>query len=93
MNKKDLERELSKRMNLPVASCHIIIENVLDIISEGLAKDDRVILSNFGIFFPLEQNSRLVRNPQTGQELMMTPRLSVKFRPGKNLKKRMNTPV
>ncbi|MCD8243437.1 HU family DNA-binding protein [Parabacteroides distasonis] len=47
-------------------------------------------MKGFGSFVPWQQSERLARNPKTGEEVMITPRVSVKFKAGSDLLKELN---
>lgn len=90
MNKKELTLNLSRRIGFPPQYCEFLLGNVLDIISEALEGEERVCIHDFGSFIPWMQTTRPVRNPRTGEEMALTPRLSVKFHPGKKLQLQLN---
>ena len=51
-----------------------------------------VRVKNFGAFSVRHKGERLGRNPQTGEEVMITPRKVVVFRPSQKLKHWVNLP-
>jgi integration host factor subunit alpha len=55
------------------------IETLLDIIKLELEKGDDVCISGFGKWKVRKKNSRRGRNPQTGDEITITPRSVVTF--------------
>ncbi|KIL98799.1 Integration host factor alpha subunit [Paramagnetospirillum magnetotacticum MS-1] len=70
-----------------------LLEAVLDEISGALAKGDAVKISSFGSFSVRSKGQRIGRNPKTGEEVPITPRRVLVFRPSQLLKKKINDGV
>lgn len=67
-----------------------LLEAVLDEISGALAKGEAVKISSFGSFSVRSKGQRIGRNPKTGEEVPITPRKVLVFRPSQLLKKKIN---
>ncbi|MBS0358586.1 MAG: integration host factor subunit beta [Proteobacteria bacterium] len=71
-----------------------VVEKCVDVILEGIASalDDhrRVEVRGFGNFSIREWQPRFARNPETGETWRTPPVNAVYFRPGKELKMRVN---
>ncbi len=67
-----------------------LLEAVLTEISTSLSKGIPVKLSSFGSFSVRSKAQRIGRNPKTGEEVPITPRRVLVFRPSQLLKKRIN---
>ncbi|ARJ65548.1 integration host factor subunit alpha [Magnetospirillum sp. ME-1] len=67
-----------------------LLEAVLDEIAGALAKGDAVKISSFGSFSVRSKGQRIGRNPKTGEEVPITPRRVLVFRPSQLLKKKIN---
>ncbi len=90
MNKSELIDKLSYDRGVTKAHAKAAVESVLDIISEALARKESVRLVGFGTFGVRERAARTARNPRTGQSIEV-PEASVPFfKPGKELKDRVN---
>ena len=88
MNKQDLLTEISK--NMPTVSKNKIkesVEAVLSVISEALAKGDKVTLSGFGTFYVGQRQEKKGTNPRTKQPIVIPAASVPKFRPAYELKK------
>ena len=72
MTKKELIREVGKANDLTQKVVGKVIDDLLTLIAEELAKGNKVVLLGFGTFEVKERKARNVRNPRTG-ELMITP--------------------
>lgn len=66
------------------------LEAVFEAISEHLADGERVQVSGFGSFSVSERAARDGRNPATGKKIRIPASKSVRFKPGKGLKDRVN---
>lgn len=67
-----------------------LLEAVLDEIAGALAQGDAVKISSFGSFSVRSKGQRIGRNPKTGEEVPITPRRVLVFRPSQLLKKKIN---
>ncbi len=67
-----------------------IVAVILDEISEALANGDRVELRGFGAFSVRERKPRIGRNPRTGEKVTVAGKSVPFFRPGKELRARVN---
>ena len=74
---------------------HRDIEKVVDVfynsISEALANGQRVELRGFGAFCIKERGPRIGRNPKNGERVAVPRKKSVYYKPGKELKERINS--
>ena len=66
-----------------------LLDSVLNKISDTLAGGDSVKISSFGSFSVREKGQRVGRNPKTGEEIPISARRVVTFRPGQKLKQRV----
>ena len=67
-----------------------IIEVVLNAIKGVLQQGQSVKIAGFGNFIVRKKRARKGRNPKTGQEIGITPRTVVTFRPSQVFKKYVN---
>jgi len=68
-----------------------IVATILDEISKSLEDGNKVKISSFGSFSVNNKNERIGRNPKTGQEVPITPRRVMTFRPSHILRDRVNS--
>lgn len=90
MKKSDLVDAISAKANVSKAQAQIIVDDVFELISEGLAKGEKIDLRGFGTFSVRESAARTGRNPQTGEPIQIPARRVPGFKPGKELKDRVN---
>ena len=63
--------------------CIIFVNDIIDIIVEGLKVNGYVKIHNFGSFKITRKNSRIGRNPKTMENVMISERNVLKFKPSK----------
>ena len=91
MVKADIVECVSERIGIPRRESIEIVEMVLEIIKENLEKGEQVKISGFGNFSVREKRPRRGRNPQTGEEIEITARRVLTFKPSQVLKKTLNS--
>ncbi len=67
-----------------------IVELVFDTMKETLEKGEVLRISGFGNFVIREKKSRVGRNPQTGDEILISARRVLTFKPSQALKTLLN---
>ena len=90
LTRADLAEALVEKVGLPRNESQELVELVLREISDALANGDPVKLSSFGSFGIREKGERIGRNPKTGEEVPITPRRVLVFRPSNIMKDRIN---
>ncbi|HMU41001.1 MAG TPA: integration host factor subunit alpha [Pseudomonadota bacterium] len=68
-----------------------IVESVFDIIKDTLARGEKIKLSGFGNLVVRDKNARIGRNPQTGDEITISARRVLTFKPSQVLKNALNS--
>jgi len=66
------------------------IESTLDIMKKALRRGEKIQLVGFGSFQVRHKKARKGRNPQTGEEITISARKVLKFKPGKVLLQAVN---
>lgn len=90
LTRADLADAVVKHVGLPRNESQDLVELVLKEISSALAGGENVKLSSFGSFGIRQKNERVGRNPKTGEEVPITPRRVLVFRPSNIMKDRIN---
>ena len=73
--------------------CLDIVNDVVEIIIDGLASDKKVKIHNFGTFKLNKKNSRIGRNPKTKEEYNIASRNVITFKASKILLKYINSKI
>ena len=90
MTKKELQSRISKETNIRKAIVSDIVDDVFAIITEELAKGEKVSIQDFGIFTAVDTKARTAHNPRSGEEVKVPAHKKVKFKPAKVLKESVN---
>jgi integration host factor subunit beta len=67
-----------------------IVNSILDEIVDALSRGDRVELRGFGAFSVKNRPARQGRNPRTGSKVEVTEKYVPFFKPGKEMRERLN---
>jgi len=89
MNKVDLINEIAKKTGFTKIDSEKALEAVFDVIMDGLASGEKVIVSGFGTFEVKERIARVGHDPRTKQEIHIPSMKAATFRTGKVLKERV----
>ena len=90
LTRADLAEAVVRKVGLPRNESQEFVELILGEISSTLANGEAVKLSSFGSFGVRDKGQRVGRNPKTGQEVPITPRRVLVFRPSNIMKDRIN---
>ena len=88
--KKNISREniadtINKEFGFSRKECLEIVNDIFDIIIEGLQSTGFVKIHNFGTFTMKKKSSRVGRNPKTKEEVMIQDRFVVTFKASKKI--------
>ena len=89
LTKADLAERLHEELGLNKREVKDIVELFFDEIRSSLESGNQVKISGFGNFDLRDKNQRPGRNPKTGEEIPISARRVVTFRPGQKLKLRV----
>ena len=70
--------------------CEAVVNAILGKIADALAAGERVEIRGFGSFSVKDLRARQGRNPRTGESVAVKEKKAVAFRPGKEMKQRVN---
>lgn len=90
MTKADLIENVYQKIGFSKKESAEIVEMVFDTIKDTLEKGEKIKISGFGNFVVREKKSRVGRNPQTGQEIEISARKVLTFKPSQVLKNLLN---
>ncbi len=88
--REDIAEALHQEFGLTKKDCILFVNDILDIIIEGLKTDSYVKIHNFGTFKIRRKKSRIGRNPKTKENIMIGERNVVIFKPSKGILKSIN---
>ncbi len=94
LTKADLAETLFEKVGLSKRDAKETVEVFFEDIKQALESGEQVKLSGFGNFDLREKSERPGRNPKTGEDIPISARRVVTFKPGQKLKARVeNLPV
>ncbi|HCE38935.1 integration host factor subunit alpha [Alloalcanivorax profundimaris] len=89
LTKADMADRLHEELGLNKREAKELVETFFEEIRDSLAENRPVKLSGFGNFDLRDKSERPGRNPKTGEEIPISARRVVTFRPGQKLKQRV----
>lgn len=91
MTKSELIEAISARQQqLSLKDVELAVKTVLEHMSEALAVGERIEIRGFGSFSLHYREPRRGRNPKTGDAVELTGKYVPHFKPGKELRERVN---
>ncbi len=90
MTKADIASLVAEK-GLTKKQAMVAVEATFDEIKKALKRGEKIQLVGFGSFQIKEKKARKGRNPQTGEEIVISARKVLKFKPGKSLQEAVNT--
>lgn len=90
MNKADLVNSISQSTGMAKTKTNQVLDVITSIITETLAKGDKVTLVGFGTFTTSERKARKGRNPKTGEIIDIPAKRVAKFKAGSSLIETVN---
>ncbi|OCX61186.1 integration host factor subunit alpha [Thioclava sp. SK-1] len=89
LTRMDLSEAVFREVGLSRNESAQLVETVLQHVSDALVEGTTVKISSFGTFSVREKASRMGRNPKTGEEVPISPRRVLSFRPSHLMKDRV----
>lgn len=80
----------SKFQQLPENDVESGINQLLECMSDALARGNRIEVRGFGSFSLHHRPSRNAHNPRTGEKVVTMPKYAPHFKPGKQMRDRIN---
>ncbi|MGN5220965.1 integration host factor subunit alpha [Aeromonas veronii] len=89
LTKADIAEYLFTQLGMSKREAKDMVEAFFEEIRQALERGEQVKISGFGNFDLREKNQRPGRNPKTGEDIPISARRVVTFRPGQKLKARV----
>lgn len=91
MTKSELIEQLSKQQpHLAFHDVELAVKCILEQMSQSLATNERIEVRGFGSFSLHHRKPRMGRNPKTGDAVSLTEKYVPHFKPGKELRDRVD---
>lgn len=91
MTKSELIERLADKLNhLAAKDVELAIKEILEMMAQTLSKGERIEIRGFGSFSLHYRAPRVGRNPKTGESVDLAGKYVPHFKPGKELRERVN---
>ena len=91
MTKSELIERLAERQTqLSLKDVELVVKSLLEHMAQSLAQGKRIEIRGFGSFSLHYREPRVGRNPKTGQSVELEGKYVPHFKPGKELRDRVN---
>jgi len=85
-----VQKLVTENPELSVAEVDNIVSAIFNAITDQLVAGGRVELRGFGAFSTRSRDGRVGRNPRTGASVSVPPKRVPYFKPGKEIRARLN---
>lgn len=92
MTKADIIENVYEKVGFSKKESAEIVEMIFETIKETLERGEKIKISGFGNFVIRSKKPRVGRNPQTGEEIEISARKVLTFKPSQVLKNALNEP-
>ncbi len=91
MTKSELiEQIATQQPHLSVRDVELAVKGILEMMAQALAQGERIEIRGFGSFNLHYRAPRMGRNPKTGESVPLSGKYVPHFKPGKELRERVN---
>ena len=90
MNKSELIDAIARHADITKAAAGRALDAMVNSIKNSLKKGDIVTLVGFGSFYVGKRTARQGRNPRTGESVSVDAKRVPYFKPGKEMRERLN---
>ena len=91
MTKSELIETLEmKNTHLTSKDVEISVKVIIEQMAQSLSQGERIEIRGFGSFSLHHRSARTGRNPKTGEAVALAPKYTPHFKPGKELRERVN---
>ena len=89
ITKRELVHRIAESLQVSKADARKVVQTFLDLISEELARGNRIEFRRFGVFEVRQRKPRIGQNPKTLEKVKVPGRRVVKFKEGRDLKEKL----
>jgi integration host factor subunit beta len=94
MTKSELIEILAEKLShLSAKDVELAIKEILEMMAQTLSKGERIEIRGFGSFSLHYRAPRVGRNPKTGESVELAGKYVPHFKPGKELRERVNLSI
>ena len=85
LTKEIIANRVARQCGVSAVTSKSLFDGFIDTIVEAMENNDKVVISNFGVFQMKRRAPRTGRNPHTGQAVPIPERYVISFKPSKNI--------
>lgn len=85
MIKADIVDRIAREADIPKVRAERAVESIMAALKAALGRGERIELRGFGVFEVRPRKRGIGRNPRTGEEVVIPPGKTTRFKPGKDL--------
>jgi len=89
ITKRELVHRIAETVQVSKADARKVVQTFLDLMAEELGRGNRIEFRRFGVFEVRKRKPRVGQNPKTLEKVKVPGRRVVKFKEGRDLKKRL----
>ena len=90
ITRNEIAEVIFNEIGLSKSECISIVDEIIEIVINGIIKDGSVKIPGFGTFKIRHKNQRQGRNPKTNEPAIITSRNVILFKPSQQLKEKLN---
>lgn len=90
MTKSELIEALARETDVSLRTAEAVMNTILDTMTDALVRGESIELRGMGSFTVKKYDSYKGRNPNNGEIVQVKPKKLPLFRPGKDLRERVN---
>jgi integration host factor subunit alpha len=91
MTKADIVESVYEMVGFSKQEAAEMVDTVFEVMKETLERGEKIKISGFGNFDVKRKQARKGRNPQTGDEIEISSRRVLTFKPSQTLKRLLNS--
>lgn len=90
MKKSEIIATIANNHGMSQQKAKAIYDDIFGLLAQGLTQSEIVQIKDFGTFERVNRAERMGRNPKTGEQMLIKASKSVKFKPSKAIKDKLN---
>ena len=90
ITRNEISENLYKEIGLSKSECIGFVDEIIEILSDSIAKDGFIKIPGFGSFKLRHKKERMGRNPKTKEPALISSRNVILFNVSQKLKMRLN---
>lgn len=90
ITRKNLARAIHEKMGFSQRSCEELVHKLFSTMKETLLQGESIKIVHFGSLTPRNKAPRMGRNPRTGDDMEISKRRMVSFKPSKCFRETIN---